>query len=352
MKTKQKDPYYTSEKFADELMEYINFDAVNTVADICVGGGQLLNAALRKKNSLQCYGTDISEGTIKDLASYKPEWKLAICDVLDQESRRATFLAKQKFDLILLNLPFTCKGSVICPVSFRGEEYHVSTAMSFLIAALDLIADDGMLYAIMPIGTIYSHKDEKIWKEIFMSYKVTIHRESERVVFGDKEPNVVVLSVKAGETTTPFYVQPRINIPFDVKPVRGTKNMVYLSKHPGTVQLIHTTSLQKNAIISDYSTSLDALQQTGPGVLIPRVGLPKRDKICIMSSKTKAVISDCVILIQTTSAKQARALKKILLGDWERFSSLYKGTGAKYITMQKLSKYLTIDDNGKLPKTE
>lgn len=340
MKTDALDTFYTSERYANELMNFVDFSSVQTVADICVGGGQLLEAALRKKQTLTCYGTDIDRDVVNVLKKRRPLWNLAICDVLDEEERSKTFLFKNKFDLLVLNPPFTCRGSVVRHIQYKGVVYHVSTAMSFLVSSLDLINDSGAIYAIMPIGTINSQKDSAIWAQLFQSYRVQVHQESERVLFGDREPNVVILSLRKGHTNRPFFEIPCLTLPFEFKLYRGAKNMFLLGKHPGGIQLIHTTSLRENKVSYNLTVSQAFKCVKGPGVLIPRVGLPKKDKICLMMSKQRAVLSDCVILISTKTSKDSRMLKQMLLDDWDNFSCLYKGTGAKYVTIDKLNKYL------------
>lgn len=340
MKTRGKDSYYTSKTFADILVDFIDFSKVNIVADVCVGGGILLQAAQKKKNNLTCYGTDISEGVLEELRIHHHDWLLDVCDFLDEESRKASVLNGVLFDLILLNPPFTCKGSIICVVFYKGKEYHVSTAMSFLLYSLLYLKPGGELYAIMPISTIYSQKDKKIWIELFKDYKVMIHHESEREAFGSCAPNVVIISIRRGATITPLFLYPHIDVPMNVEIIRGTKNMHYMLQRPGDRQLIHTTSLQNNKIVEDFHVSKEVMMVKGPGVLIPRVGLPKSDKICLMPSSKKCAISDCVILLKTQSSKQANVLKKLILDDWDSFSSLYKGTGAKYITVERVKFYL------------
>lgn len=342
MKTKGRDSYYTSDAFAEVLTSFVDFKNIQTVADVCVGGGNLLRAAQRRKSGLLCYGTDISPDVIGKLCVKHPDWKLGICDFLDEESRNRTILKGECFDLLLLNPPFTCRGSVISVVLYKGEEYHVSTSMSFLVNVLKYIKPEGVLYAIMPISTIYSQKDRKIWTEVFKDFQVVVHRESEHELFGECAPNVVIISVCRGKTNAPLFIQPQLLVPMEIEVVRGKNNMHYMSQRPGAAQLIHTTSLQKNRIVDNLHVSPDVWRVKGPGVLVPRVGLPRIDKICLMPSNRKCAISDCIILLRTKTVRESKVLKQMILNDWGNFSALYKGTGAKYITIERLKAYLGI----------
>ena len=342
MKTSVRDSYYTSDAFAEVLTGFIDFTKVHTVADVCVGGGNLLRAAQKRKGDLLCFGTDISSDVIDKLCVQHSDWILGTCDFLDTESRNKTFLCGRSFDLILLNPPFTCKGSVIRVIFYKGEEFHVSTSMAFLVNVLQYIKPQGEIFAIMPISTIYSQKDRKIWSEICNDFRVVVHQESEHEFFGECAPNVVIISIRRGETKGPIFNQPRLYVSMEIEVVRGTKNMHYMSQRAGDVQLIHTTSLQRNKIVEDLHVSSDVWRVKGPGVLIPRVGLPKNDKICLMPSNKKCAISDCIILLRTKTVRESKLLKQLILDDWDNFSSLYKGTGAKYITIERVKNYFGI----------
>lgn len=340
MKTSGRDSYYTSDTFAEVLTSFIDFTKVQTVVDVCVGGGNLLRAAQKRKDGLLCFGTDIRLNVIENLCIEHPDWILGTCDFLNEESRNKTFLNGRSFDLVLLNPPFTCKGSVISVVFYKGDEYHVSTSMSFLINVLRYIKPEGELFAIMPISTIYSQKDRKIWSEVSKDYHVMIHKESEHEFFGECAPNVVIISIRRGKTKERFFIQPQLFVPIKIDVVRGTKNMHYMLQRPGRAQLIHTTSLQRNKIVEDLHVSSDVWRVKGPGVLIPRVGMPRNDKICLLPSSKKCAISDCIILLRTKTTSESKQLMRMILKDWDNFSALYKGTGAKYITIERVKNYL------------
>lgn len=342
MKTNGRDSYYTSDTFAEVLTSFIDFTKVQTVADVCVGGGNLLLAAQRRKDGLLCFGTDISSNVIGKLSTEHPDWILGTCDFLDGESRNKSILNGRNFDLMLLNPPFTCKGSVINVVFYKGKEFHVSTSMSFLVNVLPYINPDGAIFAIMPISTIYSQKDQKIWSELYKKFCIVVHRESEHELFGACAPNVVIISIRRGKTKGPLFILPQLHVPMEIEVVRGTKNMHYMAQRPGGIQLIHTTSLQQNMIVEDLHVSSEVLRVKGPGVLIPRVGLPRKDKICIMPSCKMCAISDCIILLRTKTASESKQLKLLILNDWNNFCALYKGTGAKYITIERVKRYFEI----------
>jgi hypothetical protein len=54
------------------------------------------------------------------------------------------------------------------------------------------------------------------------------------------------------------------------------------------------------------------------------------------------VLSDCVLGIKTKTLKDAKAVKSCLIENWNDMNDLYKGTGARYITIERLSDFLGI----------
>jgi hypothetical protein len=83
----------------------------------------------------------------------------------------------------------------------------------------------------------------------------------------------------------------------------------------------------------------------GPALLIHRIGQPSAKKICIISSNEVYALSDCVIGIKSRTIKECQQLKKIIIDHWNDFSNLYKGTGAKYITIERLKYFLGVKDD-------
>lgn len=77
-----------------------------------------------------------------------------------------------------------------------------------------------------------------------------------------------------------------------------------------------------------------------PSVLFPRVGNVTAGKIAVLSTGVKVVLSDCVIAVICLSDNEAFRLRSTVLDDWSSFESLYSGTGARYITLEKLSRFI------------
>lgn len=339
-----KDSFYTSTDLAEILVNYISNCKVNTVVDFCVGGGELLRAAQLKWTNAQYIGIDISSEAISSLKLLHPDWKVAECDFTDVISKNhCSVINDKKFDLILLNPPFTCKGSTINKVIHNKTTYHVSTSMLFLVEALKYMAVDGQLFAILPISNAYSQKDKIIWDVLTDEYNLTILEEPNKQYFKHCTPNIIIVSLNKFDIKNTQRTYKRLKIDVDIISLfRGNLSMYQIKNYEMTGKpLIHSTNLRNNKIEDiQYYINCEKSVVNGPAILIQRVGNPNIKKMCVISENESYVLSDCVIALKTKSNRDAIILFDTLIENWDDFKLLYKGTGAKYVTIERLTKFL------------
>ena len=336
------DSYYTPSSLADKLVNYILPTQISRAVDFCVGDGNLLKAVIKRYVNAELYGTDISDDALKKLSSDCPNWHLGQCDFkMDESVENVSFLKKGLFDLIVLNPPFTCKGSVVESLVFEGEEYSVSTAMFFLMRALKYMAPNGGLYAILPISCVYSIKDRKAWTYLKEHYNACILEESNKVSFTSKcAPNVALVyvghyRVNGIEKASTFDFS-SLMVTSIVRGCVRMQNLQY-SRSENAVPLIHTTNLRKRKLIGlEYILAGHNVLVDGNGVVIPRVCNPSPDKIALLEGNTTYALSDCVIVIRTKNKVDAKRIQNCIIDNWSDFVSVYKGTGAQYTTLERL----------------
>lgn len=343
------DPFYTPTPLATKLADYVDVAHVNRIADFCIGDGELIRAVRDKYPDAICYGVDICNEVIANLKEKHPDWRLAACDFENDESvDRVKFIKDKKFDLIMMNPPFTCKGSIVEIIEFEGQVFKVSTAMKFVMRALEHLSTGGGLYAILPISCVYSDKDKKAWGYLQKYYHACILEEPERVYFSKHCTPCVALvyvgnkDVRRGRSNR---VNPFVNLPV-VDVCRGAFRMqgLSISKSKNAKILIHTTNMQDGKLvkIDKVLTSYNTVR--GYGVLIPRVCNPNRRKIVVLDDKKEYVLSDCVVLLKTLTLEEAKEVKESILEHWRDFEQLYKGTGARYTTLERLKMAFGVAD--------
>lgn len=341
------DSFYTPRILAERLVAFSKKRSLRTVADFCVGDGELLRAAKKKWSHIKCFGSDISEDAITATRKIHPDWHLTQLDFLDNEARAASPIIRSQplFDLILMNPPFSCKGGTIHPVEFEGRKYKSSTAMRFLVTALGYLSKQGVMYAILPTSVAYSQKDNQLWCELERKYNLSILDEPQIQYFKGCAPNVILVSINDLSQVSNFKSNTRISLDFENLMVfRGKFSMDSLKKTFGQHFLVHTTNIKNNRLVDleiKHDKSLSEI--TGPAILIPRVGKPKQSKICVIECHETYVISDCIIAIKTDSVKQANVLYRYFLDNWFLVESMYKGTGARYTTIEKVEGLLNLD---------
>jgi tRNA1(Val) A37 N6-methylase TrmN6 len=342
-----RDSHYTPTKLADRLVSFIEKEGVSTVADFCVGEGELLRAAKKRWDDVKLFGNDISDKAIQLLRGNHPDWMLEKCDFLNQKARDEKLLFKNKFDIILLNPPFTCKGSTIYAINFDDMEFHASTAMAFLVEAIKYLQEDGVLYAILPQSTAYSKKDEKIRSHLKKKYDLKILKELNNQSFKKCTPNIILASVNDARSTDLNNTFKQIDTGIKHLQIqRGCISMHNIQECTSHyVSLVHSTNIRDNNVVDlNHKVKNTVSYIGGPALLIHRVGQPNVKKICIISSGEEYALSDCVIGIKTETLQECQHLKTIITDHWDEFSNLYKGTGAKYITIDRLKYFLNIKD--------
>lgn len=344
----QKDKFYTPDHVADRLVGHVAEEKIQTVADFCVGDGDLLKAVLRRFPKVQCFGVDISKESIARLKKGHPDWSLGTCDFLERDKvAKLKGIGDKKYDLIVFNPPFTCKGSTLCRIEFDGQAFKCSTALMFLTEALGYLNEAGVLYAILPIGCLCSQKDKMLWDYLTDLYQLKVLEKLDRPYWKKCSPNVLLVSLnsnaaRAVENQAEGFDFTHLPITGIVRGTIGMHEVKYAEGKAGR-KMIHTTHLQGNHVTSP-SRIQNGKQygMKGTAVLIPRVCNPNKGKICIYNDKSTYVLSDCVIALQTANQGDAQVVYDALMEHWEDFREVYNGTGAKYTTMERLREFFGV----------
>lgn len=342
------DSFYTPKILADKLISYIDHSRTfKNVVDFCVGDGELLRAAEERWPTIQCFGSDISDKAIEYTKSRHSNWTLSRCDFLEPKSRDdSKFLKRKKrFDLILLNPPFTCRAGTLSYTTVEGQQFSTSTSMKFLLEALKYLSPKGLVYAILPLSVAHSQKDRKVWSFLEKVYNLTVLEETSTKYFKNCTPNIILVSLNDFNQSKRIHYRDRSDSCFSgLEVFRGKFSIHMLRNYPGKHYLVHTTNLKHNKIQNtifkvDYPSSI--IQ--GPALLLPRVGKPDFSKVCIIKLEEEYCISDCIIALKCESNEIALTLFAFFSNNWESFSLLYRGTGAHYITKEKVEQYLNLD---------
>lgn len=246
---------------------------------------------------------------------------------------------------MLLNPPYSYRGAYVQRVSVGGIQHVASPAAAAFALGCDVAAPSGAVVALMPSGTLRSDKDNQLWRCIHQLGSVDILDEVPRGTFRGAYATSVIVRWRGGtspsarmtSTSGPGACQPRGCHCIEV--VRGTIPVHTLPKTAPhfSAPFIHTGDLRGGIVGDGRRAAPRRLATPGPGVLVPRVGLP-RGKISMCHADT--VLSDCVLLLRPLDHHKVSALHRQMMEMLPMLTGMYSGTCAQYITVSRVTEFL------------
>lgn len=349
------DSHYTPAHIAEELVNLSKVDTPLRVADFAAGYGSLLEAAKRKFSSAQILANDISEDALFYISTQYPSWNLTNIDFLDL-NRVKRYLDEKftsthdKFDLILLNPPFSQRGGGLVNAFYNDQIIKCSPALAFVINSLNFLKSEGELVAILPSSCLTSDKDESARNLLQSYYNLSMELKLSKRTFDGCSVHTICVRISKldfkGETYSfhqPSKKEHESNSEEGrsaLKLFRGKlsipRSEEFIDNSTG-YQFIHTTSLSNGNIISSKKLITKSNSTiSGPCVLIPRVCKPSLSKVVVYYSEEPIVISDCIIAVFPSSDLDVNTIKDTIHTYWPLLMQLYTGTCAQYLTLNRL----------------
>jgi Methyltransferase small domain len=345
------DAFFTPTDVA-HFMADLRLGFPKVVADFTSGDGSLLSAARKRWPSCKLIATDINPASLRNVHTNLPGVKTGKCNFLSARSRASCRVLKNirgKVSLILLNPPFSCRGGTKRSVLMANAPIDVSVALAFVLTAFEYLEPGGQLIALLPSGCLRSEKDARAWEILQgLGYVETV-KTNGNSVFEHCRPATCIVRITRNSIATNKNKIENDNLATPqvagkiVELIRGRRPMfsVKLSRKRGGIPFIHSTELS-NAVanLSKRFVAPAMSDVYGPVVLIPRVGLPRRDKIALLTEPIAISLSDCVFAVRCATAQEATLLHMRIVLEWRRFCDLYSGTGAPYLTARRLTMWL------------
>lgn len=322
---------------------------LRTVLDPAMGTGNLLRAASERwGGELRYFGCDNAASVVDCTRVSNPAWVVGYCDFLNPRSRASCRVIRglpvEGVDLVLINPPFSGRGSASRVLSVGDRSIRCSPALAFVGQSMRYLSNQGLISALLPAGTIVSEKDAEAWRAIQELAAVALVRKFDRGAFLGASARTVLVTISHGKPRPGNQLLEEARTPTgDVVVVsRGNVRMHEVGEFESSkgVPLIHTTGLSEHQI-KGYGPMVNGLarQISGPAVLLPRVGLPRLDKVVFVSKGTTVAPSDCILAIQG-SEKASRRVEQALVTEWSSLVEFYGGSCAPYITIRRLLVWL------------
>lgn len=334
------DQIFTPNHLANELVQYYSLStSPQLITDFAVGEGSLIYAAHKRWPDSQYIVNDIDQTVLSKINLPNSNMEFHNYDFLESEFKGLF----NKIDLILLNPPF----SHINRKSYKWDLLNVSSgiALFFIYKSLRYLSNHGQLLAILPNGCFTTDRDSIGLDLLKQNYTIEIFDHPFSRVFINARPNISIVRITNNNYASHKIQKKNIAGIQDNKNdsiFKVTRGNIQMHKEykEGKIPLLHTTSLKKDNVrpVKYIESSLSNIK--GRMLLVPRVGNFTKQHIINYYSKENLYLSDCLFSIQCKNYKNAEVLKTKILRDWSNFIQLYNGSGAKFITKQKLKNYL------------
>ncbi len=343
------DRYYTPVNLAENLIAESVSSDVNLCVDTTCGSGNLLLAADRVFKNTKCVGLDRDRSTITMLKKQYPEWILSVADLMNESSYTKTSAVNQhpESDLLLLNPPFSHGRTKSVEVSYRDNLLKASVAMAHILTSFSLFKPTSGALIIVPESVLYSETDELGRKFLRQDYSIDLVKELDTSTFSGARVRSTAIRISPGrasngsQSATAKYKE---KIP--IKVTRGALPHFQRSGVTGldSVPYIHSTNIRDVLLMEMQRLEMTEMHRkgrvSGVVILLPRVGVPSKELIHPVYLRSSVQLSDCVIALHFKSLKLGRLSAERIRLEYDSLISEYRGTGARYITMNRLYDWL------------
>lgn len=342
-----KDRYYTPESIALQLVDALDYRSVSNCVDPNCGSGRLLFSAESRWPDARFSGLDIDRRAIQRIRKDRPRWIVSVGNLLSSSSISKTYVFQtfRSCDILLLNPPFSMGNSKKFFVD--GNAQRISVAMAHIMRAIRLFRPKMGIGAIVPESLLYSELDEHNRDNLYKYWEIDMIKNVPHNTFKGTDVHACIITLQPRDRTLiPIASQTMPNkIGIGVNIVRGNLP-VHRAKfvNNGIFGFIHSTDLKTlNSSIDVATLNIPSLHQgciLGSVILIPRVGVPSFDQIGSYNFTKPVQLSDCVIALCFSTSELALKAASIIRREHDSLVSLYKGTGARYITIKRIAKWL------------
>jgi hypothetical protein len=340
------DRYYTPDDVADRLLDHVDAANLECCVDSACGDGSLLLAAKRAFRSVRCTGIDKDRAAIRRLRRRHPDWHLSVGDVLDPRihTRSSTLGGDSACDLLALNPPFSLGRTKSVPIEFRGESLRSSVAMAHVLRSTDLFVPAHGAVAIVPESLLHSDVDEVARRHLRKAYDVRVVAELTNTTFGGARANAVIVRLTAASrhTRRTGVVAPVLR---GVTLVRGGLPVFEARRSSAGLPFLHSTDIITTVATgsAQHCQRVEPIERgrvAGVVILLPRVGVPSKAACIPVYLRSTVQLSDCVFALRFETMAAGLEFAKRLLTRWTGLIKLYRGTGARYVTKNRLDAWL------------
>ncbi|MCA8172475.1 methyltransferase [Burkholderia gladioli] len=347
MLTSDIDAYYSPANVAEIVARTVEHSRLKSVIDSHCGRGALLDAVEKSFPKIHCAGIDLDRDSILHLRKIRPHWTLFRGDSLSWTTwEKVLKKLDSNIDLAVLNPPFSMGQAKGVNIELNDKEIRGSLAMAHVISTIQH-SSPSRIVAILPESTMFSDMDRQGRAELESLYDVEVVNQFKSSTFrGARVNSLLVGMTKRTRKHPTTHTEKRKNAPAQNTLVRGGLPCFEAMPVREGIPFIHSTDI-KNLLHTTININTHKVQPFTRGIvkgymiLLPRVGVPQKKNIGVWFTQDNVQLSDCVIALLYPNRRTAHTAWTALLRNYESLVSLYRGTGARYITIDRLSEWIT-----------
>lgn len=344
------DQYYTPVSIAEAVVDAADLDS-GCIVDTACGEGSLLAAAERASQRLTCVGVDKDSRLIRRLRRQRRDWVLSSGDLLNPitfRSSRARSMAPD-CSTLLLNPPFSLGRRKTVPVEYFERSLKTSVAMAHVLRSMELFAPENGAVAIVPESLLYSEADALARSSLGHRYRIEPLLELGCTTFSGAHARSVLVRLRPSAVEPGVVARPS-ELPHGLRIIRGGLPLFEAQNARRGLPHLHSTDIAsvlrfRSATCCPRVRPIPRGIVAGATILLPRVGVPLRELLSPVYLRSRVQLSDCVIALRFESMGHALAASRLLAAKHTSLCDVYRGTGARYVTLGRLERWLA----GNLP---
>ncbi|MGE6531083.1 hypothetical protein ACQKEM_19095 [Pseudomonas sp. NPDC077382] len=264
--------------------------------------------------------------------------------MLDNEPD-AVLPKRNSVDLLVLNPPFSHGKTKSVDIHFAGKEMKGSIAMAHLLRSFELFQPTLGAIVIAPESLLYSDTDQFARQTLEEHYQFQKIAELKRCTFHRARVQASVVQISPGPRQALPQETRHSSVVIQTTILRGSLPVHLNVSDPAGVPFLHSTDIRK-VVISGSTLELSKTSTIAKGrtkgwvILIPRVGVPDIQFVKAIKLETTVQLSDCVIALEFQNKANAMKAERRIHSRWGDFVQIYRGTGARYVTISRLNIWL------------
>ena len=217
--------------------------------------------------------------------------------------------------------------------------------MAHLLKSFELFSPAQGAIVIVPESLLYSETDSTARSALAENYCFWKIADLESCTFRGTRAHASVIQISSTEQEIipDGSLLPARKVGVSV--TRGGLPVHVMKQASRGVPYVHSTDIRKvvegaTSACFHHTADIAKGRITGWAILIPRVGIPERELVRAVMFENPIQLSDCVIALLCTSRTAALQVEQRIRASWDDFRNIYRGTGARYVTLSRLRTWL------------